>query len=332
MINIKEVAKLANTSITTVSRVINNSGYVKMETRKRIEETIKTLGYKPLERSSGAKATKTVGLIVPNIENPFYGKVANYLSSVANSFNYNLLLINIKCIDENKDEVLIDLLNNRVNGLIYASSYRSLEIAHLAQDKGIPVVVLDREITTDKITSVSVNNNYGAFIATEHLIKLGHKNIAYIGASENMEISTKRKTGYIRALEANNISVDERQICYGNYTMQSGFECAEMLLKDNQEITAVLAVNDLMAIGVINYLHKSGRRVPEDVSVLGFDNIELAGSITPSLTTVEYPIERMSEVVIELLLRQINDGGNSVEALTLFPKLVVRESTGPVKR
>ena len=332
MINIKEVAKLANTSITTVSRVINNSGYVKMETRKRIEETIKTLGYKPLERSSGAKATKTVGLIVPNIENPFYGKVANYLSSVANSFNYNLLLINIKCIDENKDEVLIDLLNNRVNGLIYASSYRSLEIAHLAQDKGIPVVVLDREITTDKITSVSVNNNYGAFIATEHLIKLGHKNIAYIGASENMEISTKRKTGYIRALEANNISVDERQICYGNYTMQSGFECAEMLLKDNQEITAVLAVNDLMAIGVINYLHKSGRRVPEDVSVLGFDNIELAGSITPSLTTVEYPIERMSEVVLELLLRQINDGGNSVEALTLFPKLVVRESTGPVKR
>ncbi len=332
MINIKEVAKLANTSITTVSRVINNSGYVKMETRKRIEETIKTLGYKPLERSGGAKATKTFGLIVPNIENPFYGKMANHLSSVANSFNYNLLFINIKCIDENKDEVLIDLLNNRVNGLIYASSYRSLEIAHLAQDKGIPVVVLDREITTDKITSVSVNNNYGAFIATEHLIKLGHKNIAYIGASENMEISTKRKTGYLRALEANNISVDERQICYGNYTMQSGFECAEMLLKDNQEITAVLAVNDLMAIGVINYLHKSGRKVPEDVSVLGFDNIELAGSITPSLTTVEYPIERMSEVVIELLLRQINDTGNSVEALTLFPKLVVRESTGPVKR
>lgn len=104
-----------------------------------------------------------------------------------------------------------------------------------------------------------------------------------------------------------------------------------MLLKDNQEITAVLAVNDLMAIGVINYLHKSGRKVPEDVSVLGFDNIELAGSITPSLTTVEYPIVRMSEVVIELLLRQINDNGNSVEALTLFPKLVVRESTGSVK-
>jgi len=331
MINLKEVAKLSNTSITTVSRVINNSGYVKMETRKRIEETIKTLGYKPLERSGGVKAAKTFGLIVPNIENPFYGKMANYLSSIANSFNYNLLLINIKCIDENKDEVLIDLLNNRVNGLIYASSYRSLEIAHLAQDKGIPVVVLDREIKTDKITSVSVNNNYGAFIATEHLIKLGHKNIAYIGASENMEISTKRKTGYLRALETENITIDERNICYGNYTMQSGFECAEMLLKDNQEITAVLAVNDLMAIGVINYLHKSGRKVPEDVSVLGFDNIELAGSITPSLTTVEYPIERMSEVVIELLLRQINDIGNSVEALTLFPKLVVRESTGSVK-
>ena len=331
MINIKEVAKLSETSITTVSRVINNSGYVKLETRKRIEETIKTLGYKPLERSGGAKATKTFGLIVPNIENPFYGKMANHLSSVANSFNYNLLLININCIDENKDEVLSDLLANRVNGLIYASSYRSLEIAHIAQDKGIPVVVLDREITTDRITSVSVNNNYGAYIATEHLIKLGHKNIAYIGASENMEISTKRKMGYLRALEVNNISFDERHLCYGNYTMQSGFECSEMLLRDNQDITAVLAVNDLMAIGVINYLHKSGRKVPEDVSVIGFDNIELAGSITPSLTTVGYPIERMSEVVIELLLRQIKDSVNSIEALTLFPKLIVRESTGLVK-
>jgi len=332
MIKLKEVAKLSNTSITTVSRVINNSGYVKLETRKRIEETIKTHGYKALERSSGTKATKTFGLIVPNIENPFYGKMANHLSSVANSFNYNLLLINIKCIDENKDEVLFDLLNNRVDGVIYASSYRSLEIAHIARDKGIPVVVLDREIQNDKITSVIVNNNYGAYIATEHLIKLGHKNIAYIGAAKNMEISTTRKSGYIRALEAYNVPLVERYICYGNYTLQSGFECAEMLLKDNQEITAVLAVNDLMAIGVINYLHKSGRRVPEDVSILGFDNIELAGSITPSLTTVEYPIVRMSEVVIDMLLRQINDNGNSVEALTLFPKLVVRESTGPVKK
>lgn len=332
MVNIKEVAKLSKTSIATVSRAINNSGYVKQETRDRIQEAINTLDYKPLERSNEVKRTRTIGLIVPNMENPFFGKMADYLSKAANSFGYNILLINIKGFEENKDEFLNGLMSGGEDGLIYASSYKSLEVAALAERNNIPIVVLDREIKNARITSVGVNNNFGAYIATEHLIKLGHKNIAYIGAEKNMEISAKRKEGYKSALEAYNIPASEKYICYGDYTMQSGFECIRDLYGNNPEITAVIAVNDLMAIGVINFFQKSGINVPGDISVVGFDNINLSESITPPLTTVEYPIARMSDVVVDLLLKQIRNKENSEEMITLFPKLIVRDSTGPANR
>lgn len=328
MANIKDVARLSSSSITTVSRVINNSGYVKQETRDKILEAIKELDYKPLERSEGIKDTKTIGFIVPNIENPFFGKMARHLSRVANGFNYNILLFDLGGLKSNEDDYLWDLINNRVDGLIYASSHRSLEVINTAKNRNVPIVVLDREIKNERINSVTVNNNYGAFIAIEHLIKLGHRKIAFIGGAADMEISTKRKEGYIRALQENEITVNEDYICYGDYSMQSGYECMEKLYRANHEITAVLAANDLMAIGAMNYFNQINIRVGKDISVIGFDNIELAACVSPSLTTVEYPMERMSEVVVELILRQIKDEEDNIESVTLFPKLVVRQSCG----
>jgi DNA-binding LacI/PurR family transcriptional regulator len=328
MANIKEVAKLSNSSITTVSRVINNSGYVKQETRDKILEAIKELGYMPLERSEGTKDTKTIGFVVPNIENPFFGKMARHLSRVANGFNYNILLFDLGGLKSDADDYLFDLINNRVDGLIYASSHRSIEVINTAKNRNMPIVVLDREIKNECINSVTVNNNYGAYMAIEHLIKLGHKHIAFIGGAADMEISTKRKEGYIRALEENQIPIVNEYIGYGDYSMQSGYECMETLYKANPKITAVLAANDNMAIGAINYLSKVNVKIGKEISVIGFDNIELAACISPSLTTVEYPMERMSEVVVELILRQIKSGEDNIESVTLFPKLVVRQSCG----
>jgi len=327
MVNIKEVAKLANTSITTVSRVINNTGYVKQETKERVLESIKELGYRPLERSVMSKDTKIIGLIVPDIENPFFGKIARYISKIANKFNYNILLFNFEAAENKKDIYLMDLIENRVDGLIYASSHRCKYVINAAKSKNIPIVVLDREIKNGEINSVAINNNYGAFIATEHLIKQGNKHIAYIGGAVDMEISNKRKEGYIRAMKENNMSINENYISYGNYKMQSGFECMEKLFKDNPEITAVLAANDLMAIGALNYLHKHGINVPKDISVVGFDNIELSSNMVPSLSTVEYPIERLSEIVFDLIIGQIKDKDKNIELVTLLPKLIERESS-----
>lgn len=331
MINLKEVAKLSGTSQATVSRVLNDSGYVKQETKARVLESIKALDYRPLERSEGAKASKTIGLVVPNIENPFFGKVANHLSRAAISKNYNLLLYSLSGVEGNKDESLMELIESRVDCLIYASSYKNLELVNFAKSKKIPIVVLDREVTSAEISSVSVNNNYGAFLATEHLISLGHRNIAYFSAEQDMEISLKRREGYIRALEKYDIPVCKDYIYYGDYTMQSGFDCAEKMRARNPEITAMLAVNDLMAIGAINYFHKARVRVPEDISVVGFDNIEMSECVIPALTTVEYPIIKMSEVAIDLLLAQIKDKESGAETRTLFPKLIIRNSTGKAR-
>ena len=331
MATIKDVAKLAESSITTVSRVINHTGYVKQETREKILYAIKTLHYIPLERSDGPKDKQTIGFVVPNIENPFFGKMAKHISSIANAFNYNILLVNIGEENNTTDDYLFDLISHRVDGLIYASSHKNLEVIRIAQGKNLPMIFLDREIKHARINSVTVNNNYGAFIATEHLIKLGHRQIAYIGGAPGMEISTRRKEGYLRALGENGLPADEQLVCYGDYTMQSGFEWMAELYKKRPDITGVIAANDLMAIGAIYYLNKNGIRVAEDISVIGFDNIELAVNITPALTTVEYPMEQMSERVIELMLRQIRKDDDQVEAVTLFPKLVVRESCSMVK-
>lgn len=326
MASIKEVAKLANTSITTVSRVINNTGYVKEETKERILEAIKELDYKPLERADLRKETKAIGLIVPNIENPFFGKMARHISKVANSYNYNLLLLDLEGIESHKDDFLIDLIENRVDGIIYVSSQRCNEAMNAAKKRNIPFVILDREIQKEEVNTVIVNNNYGAFIAAEHLIKLGHRNIAFIGGAEDMEISTRRKEGYLDALTENGIEPNKDYICYGNYKMQSGYDCMKKMYSKHKEITGVIAANDLMAIGALNYLIREGVNVPKEVSIVGFDNIEISESITPSLTTIEYPMERISEITIDLILRQIKDKDKNVEVISLYPKLIVRES------
>ncbi|KZL89142.1 LacI family DNA-binding transcriptional regulator [Clostridium magnum] len=326
MASIKEVAKLANTSITTVSRVINNTGYVKEETKERILDAIKELDYKPLERTDIRKETKAIGLIVPNIENPFFGKMARHISKVANSYNYNLLLFDLEGIENHKDDFLIDLIENRVDGIIYVSSQRSVEAMNAAKKRNIPFVILDREIQKEEVNTVIVNNNYGAFIAAEHLIKLGHRNIAFIGGAEDMEISTRRKEGYLEALAENGMAANKDYICYGNYKMQSGYDCMKKMYSKHKEITGVIAANDLMAIGALNYLIREGINVPKDVSIVGFDNIEISESITPSLTTIEYPMERISEIIIDLILRQIKDKDKNVEVISLYPKLIVRES------
>lgn len=328
MATIKDVARLANSSITTVSRVLNQTGYVKQETRDKILEAIRMLHYQPLERSEGL--TRTVGLIVPNIENPFFGKMANYLSAAANGSNYNILLFNINGSNPLTEEALFDLITRRVDGLIYASSHRSMQVIQAAQSKKIPIVVLDREIKNIQINSVTINNNYGAYLATTHLIALGHRQIAYLGGVAGMEISQRRKEGYLRALQENGIALDETYIGYGDYTLSSGVVCMDKLIAVHPEITGVVAATDLMAIGAINCLNKRGLRVPDDISIIGFDNIELAATMTPALTTVEYPMERMSEIVIDLILRQLKDEAPQSEAVMLFPKLIVRQSCRPV--
>ena len=327
MVHIKEVAKLANTSITTVSRVINDTGYVKEETRNRVLKAIDQLGYQPLERSNQKKETKAIGLVIPNIENPFFGKVAKHLTKVANQYNYNILLYDIQASDVLREEFLMDLIEKRVDGLIYASSKRFTEAIEKAQEKNKPIVIFDREVKNGEISAVVIDNDHGAFIATEHLIDMGNRNIAFIGGPEDMEITLKRKQGFERALNQYKIPLNMEYIAYGDYKLRGGFDCMQKLHEAHPEITGVVVANDLMAIGAQHYLSGAGVSVPEEIALIGFDNIEMSESIRPSLSTVDYPIERMSERIMDLLLLQIKSPEAQGEMVRLYPTLIKREST-----
>lgn len=325
MTNINEVAKKAGTSITTVSRVINNIGNVKTETRDKVLKAIEELQYKPLLREDNVKETRNIALVVPNIENPFFGKLAKALSKVAYSKDYNISLIDVG--ESRKDcNSIIELIDKRVDGLIYGSSYRSDEVIYKAQEINMPIVVMDRENRNSEIYTVTINNDHSGYIATEHLIELGHKKIAYIGGPESMQISSQRENGYIRALEKSGLIYDKSLIAYGNFQMSSGYSSMKELLERNSDITGIIAANDLMAIGAINYLNQNGISVPKEMSVVGFDDIELASSISPMLTTISYPIERMAELAIQYIIKQLIEKENRAEIVTLFSKLEKRGS------
>lgn len=331
MSSIKEVAIRAKTSTATVSRVINQTGYVSDEMKKRVYKAIAELDYKPLQREGANKKTKTIALVTPDIENPFFGKMTKEITKIANELKYNVLLINVSGLKNDGGDFLINLIDTRVDGVIYASSYRLEDVIRKAKNNKIPLVILDREFRTMEIDLVSVNNNQAGFIATQHLLNLGHEKIAFIGGTENMEISINRQDGYKRALKEYEIPYDPQIVKHGNFSMESGYEAAKELMSASSDITAIVAANDLMAIGAVNCLNITGYKIPKDISIVGFDNIELASSITPKLTTVSYPLERMSQLAIESIIKQISDEDSLCESVSLFPKLVVRESTGQLK-
>ncbi|WP_320046377.1 LacI family DNA-binding transcriptional regulator [uncultured Ilyobacter sp.] len=326
MHNIKEVAKLAKTSTATVSRVINRSGYVSDEMKARVLRAIKELDYKPLQRNGENRKTRTIALVVPDIENPFFAKLTKEISKIANTLDYNILLINLSGLKNDGGYFLLNLISTGIDGIIYTSSYRLEDVINKAKEIKIPIVVLDRELKNIQVDSVSINNENAAYLATEYLIKLGHKRIAFIGGTENMEISINRHRGYKMALEKNQLTYDTTIVEHGDFSLESGYKSIKKLMNLSKDITGIVAGNDLMAIGAINYLNFKGYKIPEDISIVGFDDIELASSITPKLTTIAYPLIKMSKLAIEAVIQSISGTERDYMSSCLFAKLIERES------
>lgn len=327
MSNIKDVARKANTSTATVSRVINGTGYVSEEMKKKVYRAIEELNYRPLQREGLNKKTKTIALFVPDIENPFFGKMTKEISKIANELKYNILLINLSGLKNDGGKFLMDLISFNVDGVIYVSSYRLEDVIERAKGLDIPLVVLDREIKKMDIDVVSVDNVRAGYIATKHLLDLGHKKIAYLGSVQNMGISLSRCEGYKMALEEEKIDYSKELLIDGDFTMESGYLGIKEAMEKDLEFSAIVAANDLMAIGAMNCLNIEGIKIPERVSIVGFDNIELSSSITPKLTTVSYPLTRMSELAMDSILRQIDKKEHICEEISLYPNLIVRDST-----
>jgi DNA-binding LacI/PurR family transcriptional regulator len=332
-ITIKDVANVAGVSIATVSRVLNNKDRVKSSTRKKIEDAIVKLDFKPdqIARTMINKETKTIGLLVPNLKNEFWAGVATAIQDELWKEGFTTLLCATTGFDDSAERegaFIKNFIQRRVDGVIYAtmSGYHSTgyhpAIKELI-DSNIPVVAFDQNIPN--VSKVRGAHIQGALIAVEHLIRLGHERIAYLGGPL---LSPDRELGFRNAHTLNGLNVDESIIKRGNPTHEFGNKAMLELVKSKEKFTGVFCANDMIALGAMQCLIDAGVRIPEDVAVVGYDDIQMAHLIKPALTTVQQPIREMSSEVVSLLLKLIDKPNLPPKNLMFDMKLIVRESCG----
>ncbi|NRD76903.1 LacI family DNA-binding transcriptional regulator [Bacillus sp. BRMEA1] len=302
MSTIKEVAAEAKVSVATVSRVINNNGYVNEETRKKVLQAISTLNYMPNEvaRSLFKKQSKTIALIVPDIKNPFFPEIARAIEDVMSSQEYTLILCNSDGKVE-KEIMYLDAMKQKyVDGIIIVTS--TLTPKHI-ETRDIPIVALDRKISPD-IPSVTVNNYEGARQAVQYLKKIGCQKIAHIRGPHAISNADERYKGFMKEVE-NEPWFHPELVVNGNYNVLETTEATKGLLTKYPDIDGIFAGNDYMAIGVLKAAVQLGIRIPEELSLIGFDGIQLSQLTNPEITTMAQPIYELGLTAAEQLLEMI---------------------------
>ncbi len=328
---IREVAEAAGVSIATVSRVVSGSEHrVSAATRSRVLAAVARLRYQPNLVAQGLKnrVTRTIGLIVPDISNPFFPAIVRGIEDVANQAGLAVLLCNTY-EDLSKERNYLALLQKRmVDGLIFATVGANTEHLRMLRRQRMPAVLIARAPGGVDMDAVLVDNRRGEREAVEHLLRLGHRRIAFIGGPAILPVAGERLAGYRDALGAAGIRFDPALVFDGGFRPEGGAAAVEALLRRRVKFTAIVAANDLMATGAMEYLHRRGRRLPGDVAVVGFDDITFASLVEPPLTTVAQPKYQMGRLAMERLLELLNGGASRPRRLVLEPRLVVRKSCG----
>lgn len=324
MATIREVAKRANVSTATVSRVINEGSNVNKATKKRVKEAIDQLNYFPndVARSLFKGRSKMIALFVPDINNPFFPELARAVEDVTNKHGYTFVL----CNTDNEIDKQIDYLNalqqKSVDGIVIVSS--SLTEKHL-QHINVPMVALDR-IISPKISSVTVNNRSGSREAVRYLKSIGCSRIAHIAGPEHVDNAVSRKQGYLDEV-IDEVWFSEDYVAQGKYKFETAREAAMKLLISQPEIDGIFVGNDLMGAGVLSAAASLDKKVPDDLSVIGFDGIAIGETVTPTLTTMAQPIYKIGAKAAEILLAEINTHEPDVTAEEFIVQLIKRQST-----
>ena len=324
------MARLAGVSTATVSRALNGTGQIAPATRAMIDDAVAQLGYHPntAARSLVTRSTQTIALLLPDITNPFYAALVSGIQERALETGHTMLLCTTEGDPEREEQYLSLLRAKQVDGVLVDGLVLPPDRITRFVREGLPIVCLDRDIDSTLVPLVQVDNRLGARLATEHLLELGHERIGHIAGPPDLGISDERIEGYRDALRAAGIAVDPELIAVGSFTEEGGYEAARVL-SDKWDLTALFAANDLSAIGALSALVQSGRRVPEEISVVGFDDLRLSRFTNPPLTTVHQPAGEIARHAAELLLELAS--GRPVERMRYFlePGLVVRSSTAP---
>ncbi len=328
-VTLKDIADRVGVSESTVSRVLNGIPKASKETREEIFKVARELNYTPNEvaRSLVTKKTNTIGLIISDLSNLYFSMVADGIESIAAQNDYSLIISTTGGKEAQELKYIRIFKEKRVDGLIYISGKMPQSCEQALQNLDIPVVVVSRHIHSN-LPSVHINNVQESIKAVQYLIDLGHSNIAMIsGDYKDIESGALRVKGYKRALEENNIEFKPELIFEGDFKIDSGIKAMEKILKIKPRPTAVFAGSDEMAVGAIKTIKKAGLKVPEDISVIGFDNNIIARVSEPELTTVGQPESEIGETAMDMLHKLIQ--GQYVKEINIYLpcKLIKREST-----
>ena len=333
MATIKDVAETAQVSISTVSHVVNGTRFVSKDLRLRVENAMQQLGYRPnaLARSLRRGRTGTIGLVIPDNANLFFAEIAREIEELGFQNGYSVILCNTDDDPQKEIAYTTTLLEKKVDGIIFISAGGSEEILLRVLKAHMPVVLVDREARVDT-DMILLDHVAGGFLAGQYLVRLGHRRLACISGAIQLPPSSQRVEGFLAALHEARVPFDMNNLVSGDFRYISGERCMDQLLNQGPtRPTAVFACNDLMAIGAIRSAHSHGLNVPQDISIIGFDDIPLAQAISPALTTIAQPVAELAKRPVEFLIKQIqareNNSNNTVtQRIILAPKLVERDS------
>lgn len=320
-------------SFTTVSHVVNRTRPVSDAARVRVERAIADLGYFPsaVARALKTSQTRILGVIVPNIINPFFSELVRGIQDCCEQHHYSVFLLNGDDDPQVQGRSLDMLLGRRVDGVILATpSGPAATLARRISATKLPTAIVDRPVPGARADHIAIDHAAGARLAMEHLLELGHRRIAHISGPTAFEVSRLRIAGWRKALQKAGVEPREDWLLEGDFLAPSGHELARKLLAQG-DITAIFAANDMLAFGALRAAAEQGWLVPRALSVVGFDGIEMGNFTSPALTTVGYPIRDMGEKAAMVLIDRLAGRTKHAGETVVPPRLIVRESTGPAR-
>ncbi len=340
MVSIKTVAEQAQVSIATVSRVLNGTKYVSPDVQKRVMDAVETLRYEPNApaRNLRRQRTQSIGILLPQLNDFFFSTLAYVLEKGLSAEGYSPLFGSTENDHDKEMSAINNLIRYRVDAVVLAPAVpvqNSIAGIERLRDRGIATVVIDRDVPNYDVNQVLSNNEQGGYDGASYLIKLGHQHIGIIdSAMEEVQYDSgpgqERTNGMVRAMHDAGLWFDPTLVVIDRVVnIEMGYRGALRLLRQRPQVTAIFAMTDAIAVGVLRAAFELGLNVPRDLSVMGFDDILLASHVIPRLTSVAQPVDQIAQTVIDLVLRQIEEPDAPTETFILPTELVIRESTAP---
>ncbi len=327
-ITLKDVAETAGVSIMTVSRVINQKDDIAKKTKEKVIKAINKLNYRPnkLARYLAIRKSDFITMIVPDISNPFFSEMIKSAENVARKNGYNIILGDAQGDAEIEKEYIHKAIEIRSDGILLASPRLEEKVINEINNI-IPIVIIDRHISNDKVLQVYIDNFEGAFTAVEHLINLGHRRIGFLNGPKEVQDCLRREAGYRASLEKYKIPYDPELIIISDFEFKSGYNAFDTFMNMNPRPTAIFTANDIMAFGLIQRAHEKSIKIPENLSVVGFDDISMSEYINPPLTTVRHPRRGMGYEAVTLLIKKMVNENEILNSNKLKNVLILRKST-----